>query len=79
MKGEADPVTLISINAFGGGPAIKMQGDSERHNYLHPSMMVVMPSEKDLQTPPICLGEEPSKNFNPNNGLNWLSFLNIKK
>lgn len=44
---EADPVTLISINAF-GGPALKMQGDSDRHNYLHPSMMVVIPSEKDL-------------------------------
>ena len=58
IRGEVDPVTLISINAF-GGPALKMQGDSDRHNYLHPSMMVVIPSEKDLLTPPICLGEEP--------------------
>lgn len=47
MRGEADPVTLISINAF-GGPAIKMQGDSDGQNYLYPSMMVVIPSEKDL-------------------------------
>ena len=82
MRGtiEEQPVTLVSIGAF--LPAQKMNGDSDRHQFHHPSMMVVVPSEKDLQTPPICLGDEVKispKMFNPNNlGGNWISFLNVQ-
>jgi len=62
---------------------MKINGDSDRHNYIHPSMMVVVPSEKDLQTPPICLGDDlkiSPKIFNPNGlGVNWISFLNVQQ